>query len=165
LDNGQLIDSDQGQKLFSLSAKIKDGTVTLSPNYRLKLEENYERQKNQYILQNAARNQNYFEQELDKLDKWSEDKRSAQKLSLKEYDDLYSEKKRAARLATNLPDKIKIEREIRDLEHRRDEAWKEYDSAKKEIEKQKDKLLDEVEMRLRQNISESELFAIHWTVI
>jgi hypothetical protein len=50
------------------------------------------------------------------------------------------------------------------LEAKRDEAWRAYDGAAKEIELQKDGLLDQVEERLKQSMSDEELFAIRFEI-
>lgn len=47
---------------------------------------------------------------------------------------------------------------------RRDDAWREYDVAAKEIETRKDELIDAVEARLKQNITETTRFEIEWEV-
>ncbi len=69
------------------------------------------------------------------------------------------------RLAPNLPEKLKLEKDKRKFENERDEAWKEYDNSAKEIEKNKDKLIDEIEKKLKQKLSEYKLFLIHWRLI
>ena len=63
-----------------------------------------------------------------------------------------------------LPDKLARQREARALEAKRDEAWRAYDDAAKEIEVQKDGFLDQVEERLGQSVSDEELFTIRFEV-
>lgn len=48
-----------------------------------------------------------------------------------------------ARMAPNLPEKIDIQKKTRALDRKRDEAWREYDVASREIEGQKDTLIDQ----------------------
>ncbi|NTV47627.1 MAG: DEAD/DEAH box helicase, partial [Chlorobiales bacterium] len=55
-------------------------------------------------------------------------------------------------------------KQLRELDRRRDEAWRSYDSTAKEIEQQKDTLLDTVEERLKQTIEEKTLFTITWSL-
>ncbi len=62
--------------------------------------------------------------------------------------------KKEARLAPNLPDKLAIQKKLRDIDKKRDEAWKGYDEASRHIEHQKDELLDTVEDRLKQTTEE-----------
>jgi len=45
-----------------------------------------------------------------------------------------------------------------------DKAWKEYDEAAKDIDKNKDKLIDETQKRLGQKIVEERLFIIRWSI-
>jgi hypothetical protein len=72
--------------------------------------------------------------------------------------------KREIRQTGNLPDKLALQRQTRTLEAKRDEAWRAYDAAAKEIEVQKDGFLDQVEERLGQNVSDEELFAMRFRV-
>lgn len=84
---------------------------------------------------------------------------------LKELEEQIKEVRRSARLAPNLPEKLRLERERRQLETKRDEAWKEYENAAREIDARKDSLMDEVEKRLQQNVHEATLFTIRWRVV
>lgn len=65
----------------------------------------------------------------------------------------------------NLPDKLALQRKARLLEAKRDEAWRAYDAAAKDIEVQKDGLLDQVEERLGQAVSDEELFTIRFQIV
>jgi predicted nucleic acid-binding Zn-ribbon protein len=85
---------------------------------------------------------------MDKLDHWAEDRRTALKVELEELDLQIRETRKAARLARNLPAKLECQRALRRLEAQRDEAWRSYDEASREIDRQKDALLDEISGRL-----------------
>ena len=124
------------------------------------------KKKQAQILDNiAVKNAEFFEEEMDKLDKWAEDKRNSLKLNLKEFDDQIKEYKRNARMAHNLPDKLAAQKKIRDLEKKRDAAWREYDIAGRKIEKQKDDLIDIVEQKLKQKVTIENLFTIQWKLV
>ena len=110
------------------------------------------------------KNASYFEGELDKLDRWGEDQRSSLKLALKDLEDEIKETSRSARLAANLPEKLRLQRQKRQLDTKRDEAWQAYEKAAKGIEQRKDEFMDEVEQRLKQHVNEQELFRIKWRV-
>lgn len=164
-DDGKSLETEQCQRLFSLNAKQN----TIANEIELKKAEpllsvQHNKNKNEILEQISSRNGIYFEQELEKLDKWGEDRRNSLKLTLKELDDQIKELKKQARLAPNLPEKLKLEKEKRKLESQREEAWKEYDGAAKDIEINKDKLIDEVERKLNQQIQQNDLFLIRWSV-
>jgi uncharacterized membrane protein YccC len=72
--------------------------------------------------------------------------------------------RKAVRLAPNLPEKLERQRELRKLETRRDEAWRNYDQASREIDRQKDTLLYEISHRLEQHIVQENLLIIHWSI-
>ena len=65
----------------------------------------------------------------------------------------------------NLEQKVKEQRIIKDLEKKL--AEKRYNQYQNEddIEHRKDKLLDEVEQRLKQQTTEIKLFIIRWKII
>jgi F0F1-type ATP synthase membrane subunit b/b' len=112
----------------------------------------------------AARQSAWFDQEMDKLDCWAEDKRAGLKADLKDLDDQIKAMKKEVRQTGNLPDKLALQRKARALETMRDDAWRAYDEAAKEIETQKDGLLDQVEERLGQDVSDEPLFAIRFEI-
>jgi len=164
-DDGKILEEEQCQRMFSVSADKSDshdqnGLNTAVP----KMNSFYKERKQDILAQMSARDGRYFETELDKMDNWAEDKRKGLKAELKEYDDQIAVLKKEARLAANLPDKLAIQKKLRDIDKKRDTAWKEYDEAAKKIEKQKDELLDTVEERLMQTIEEKTLFTIRWSI-
>ena len=73
--------------------------------------------------------------------------------------------KKEIRLAGGLPEKLSLQRKVRDLESKRDVAWRAYDEAAKDIEFQKDKLLDSVEERLGQDVTDETLFIIEFEIV
>lgn len=164
-DDGECLSEEQCKRLFSLEASQ---TIITDKSELIKFERvlNNVLTENRNVLleQISTRNGSYFETELDKLDKWGDDRRSSLKLTLRELDDQIKEIKKKARIAPNLPEKLKFEKEKRKLEAARDEAWKEYDGAAKEIEKSKDKLIEEIERKLNQSLNQKDLFTIKWTL-
>jgi hypothetical protein len=110
----------------------------------------------------SARNGRWFDIEIDKVDRWAEDRRGTLRAALDALDTEIKAAKRSARLAPNLPEKLERQRELRGLESRRDEAWRAYDEASREIESQKDALLDEIGRRLEQTVEEEVLFTVRW---
>ena len=163
-NDGQPLNEDQCHRLLTLPAvvcSVKDpGDGFMEHQIRDLLTG-----RRQTIFSSLEKkNASYFEGELDKLDRWGEDQRTSLKLALRELEDQIKEIRRNARLAPNLPEKLKLEREKRNLDTKRDEAWKAYEQAAKDVEARKDTLMDEVEKRLKQHISEQPLFTIRWQV-
>ncbi|POZ59437.1 helicase (Snf2/Rad54 family) [Dehalococcoides mccartyi] len=160
-DTGKKLDADQARRLFNLPAH----TVSCSYTQDNRLQTAYRRLKNIIVGDISQRNAVFFEEEMDKLNHWAEDKRKSLKTALKEYDDQIAELKKQARIAPNLPEKLEIQKKVRKLDKRRNESWHEYDDAAAEIEKKKDSLIDQVEKQLHQNIEEEHLFTVRWKLI
>jgi hypothetical protein len=162
-DEGTFLDDAQCRWLFELPAEETEvladgGNVTMHDL----LNKRYAERKGRIIEDISTRNSKYFENELEKLDYWGEDKRSSLKIAMKELDDEIKRLRKEIRLAPNLPEKINLEKQKRKLEADRNDAWKRYDEAAKAIETQKDKLIDDIEKKLQQQITEDELFLIRW---
>lgn len=51
------------------------------------------------------------------------------------------------------------------LETKRTDAWKAFDEAAREIDRQKDALLDEISRRLEQTVEQAALFTLRWQVV
>lgn len=160
-DDGRRIDAKAAMRLFDLPAEnigIADLAIPSS------LADTVELERQSILEALAARQSAWFDQEMDKLDCWAEDKRAGLKADLKDLDDQIKAMKKEVRQTGTLPDKLALQRKARTLETMRDEAWRAYDEAAKEIETQKDGLLDQVEERLGQDVSDEPLFAIRFEI-
>jgi superfamily II DNA/RNA helicase len=164
-EEGNTLEPDQCQRLFSLPAKAINTTLSFGDTEKEKCQEIYHTHQIGIIEENHKRNHNFFDEEVDKLEKWSEDVRNTIKFEIKELDKEIKTKKTEARKLLNLEQKVKEQRIIKDLEKKL--AEKRYNQYQNEddIEHRKDKLLDEVEQRLKQQTTEIELFIIRWAVV
>ena len=160
-DDGRRIDSKAAMRLFELPALNLGAAELTMPST---VAEAVQAERQSILEAVAARQSAWFDQEMDKLDCWAEDKRAGLKADLKDLDDQIKAMKKEVRQTGNLPDKLALQRKARALETMRDDAWRAYDEAAKEIETQKDGLLDQVEERLGQDVSDEPLFAIRWSI-
>ena len=160
-DNGNELDTDQARRLFNLPADVRHFSST--PTLHTDLA--YQRMKAELLSTISERSSVFFQEEMDKLDHWADDKRQSLKTTLDDYDSEITELKKQVRTALNVPDQLAIRRNLRTLEKKRDSAWREYDEAVRGIDKQKDALIDQTQARLKQNIEEETLFTIRWKLI
>ncbi len=160
-DDGRRMDPKTAMRLFELPVK-QNGAATLTAPESVQTIITAERQS--VLEELAARQASWFDDEMEKLDNWAEDKRAGLKADLKELDDQIKVLKKEIRQTGNLPDKLSLQRQARALEAKRDEAWRAYDTAAKDIETQKDQLLDQIEARLGQNVSDEQLFAVRFEI-
>ena len=164
-DDGNALQTEQCRRLFSLEAKTTSSSVTFGKGLKQRFTENYYEQQIGTVEVNQNRNHTFFNEEVDKLEKWSDDIRNSIKFEIKELDKEIKTRKTEARKLLNLEQKVKEQRIIKDLEKRlADKRYNQYQNED-DIEKRKDNLLDEIEQRLKQNTTEKELFTIRWKVI
>jgi ERCC4-related helicase len=163
-DSGQPLDDTQCRRLFDLSAKT--GSAAPIPEAETRqLATEIAARRDALIEETSARNGRFFDIEIDKLDRWADDRRASLKAELDELDEALKDAKKGARNAPNLPEKLERQRAVRNLEEKRDKAWKDYDGAAREIDRQKDALLDDISTRLNQKIEVQPLFTLRWSVI
>lgn len=160
-DSSEMVDGAQCRRLFDLPGEEKEGT-SLSLNTKQTLGDMAARQMQEDLDAISTKNGTWFDTEMDKLDHWADDRRASLKAELDELDETIKETKKAARLAPNLPEKLERQRGLRQLEAKRTEAWKTFDEASREIDRQKDALLDEISQRLHQKTEQATLFTIRW---
>jgi hypothetical protein len=163
-DAGEILDEAQCRRFFDLPGE-ESGVAGLPANLNTTLDEATAGRRQELLNEIASKNGQWFDTEMDKLDRWAEDRRTALKVELEELDQQIKETKKAARLAPNLPDKLERQRALRKLETRRDEAWRSYDEASREIDRQKDALLDEISRRLEQKMEQEPLFTLRWHLV
>jgi hypothetical protein len=160
-DRGEVVDGAQCRRLFDLPGEEK-GAASLPPDTKQALEDMAARQMQEVLGAISTKNGTWFDAEIDKLDHWAEDRRASLKAELDELDESIKETKKGARLAPNLPEKLERQRALRQLESKRTEAWKTFDEASREIEREKDIILDEISQRLEQKQEQDLLFILRF---
>ena len=161
-DGGDALSAEQARWLFKLPAVVgRSAAVEASPLYE-SLMVGYGAEKARILGMVSDRNAQFFEEEIEKLDRWADDRRQSLKSQLKDADDKITSLKKAARSAPNLPEKLALQKQISALNKKRDEAWREYDRNSMEVERQKDDLLETIAARLEQDMEEETLFVVCW---
>jgi superfamily II DNA or RNA helicase len=160
-DGGDELDHAQCRRLFDIPG-VEAGPVSCDPDIRQRCEGQIASEIQRIAGRLAEKNGGWFDAEMDKLDRWAEDQRRSLKADLEELDAKIKETKKEARSAPNLPTKLDLQRQLRQLESKRNEAWKDYDESSRDVERKKDGLLDDISHRLNQKTEREELFMIRW---
>ncbi len=163
-DAGQELDDDQCRRLFDLSATVGQATEP-TPLQTERLAAAVARKRQSTLDAMTTRNGRWFDVEMDKLDRWAEDRRTSLRVELEKADEALKTAKKAARTAPTLPEKLERQREVRKLDSKRDEAWRAFDSASRELDARKDALLDDIAKRLEQRSQSESIFTLRWHVV
>lgn len=163
-DEGEEIYPDMANRFFSLDASVKNN-ILMSKAIEETFKESLFSLKQNILNENALRNNNFFDVEMDKLDQWADDMKISLEKEIKDIDAEIKLKKIEAKKTLNLELKVKSQREIKELENKRSDKRKRLFQAQDEIDERKENLLSEIEKRLNQSITETELFTIRWKII
>jgi len=161
---GNTVDGEIAKKLFSIAARDAKAT-TVSPEEKTKLDELENQTITMVSGRIAERNSEFFDNEVDKLDKWAEDMKKALELDLKKLDVDIKISKTNAKKILNLNEKLKAQRGIKDMEKKRNEMRKKLYEAQDDVEGRKEKLIGQVEAQLKQKSKLESLFTIRWRVV
>lgn len=163
-DEGVEMDETQCRRFFDLLGE--QGTARdVPPEVTKTVTEAFTRRRKALLEESGTRNGRWFDVEMDKLDRWAEDRRTSLRAELADLDEELGAAKKAARLAPTLPEKLERQRVARTLEGKRDEAWRAFDQASRDIDRQKDALLDDISHRLEQKLDEKPLFTLRWRLL
>lgn len=163
-DTGEILDEGQLRRMFLFPAnvcKIENPDITVLDI----LIENNNVISNNILNSVNKRNSNFFDQEIDKLEKWSDDRKNSLELELKDLDKEIKFKKTEAKKILNLEEKVKAQRHIKEMEKKRNEMRMNLFEMQDEVEKRKDYLIEEIENRMNIKIEEEELFCVKWKIV
>ena len=160
-DDGRSLTTEQTRRLFDMPATAREANPgDVSPDVAVLAKQRVKELREDISTRQGA----WFDDEMDKLDRWAEDKRTGLKAVLREHDDTLKTLKREARQAASLPEKLAIQKQIKQIEAAREEAWRGYDAEAREVETAKEGLIDDVEGRLTVNESVEQVFAVRFAV-
>ena len=163
-EHGEPIQDEIIRKIFSLSAVSINSKSFV--DIELKKMNDLENQNISIVAgEIAERNASFFNDEVDKLDNWSEDVKKGLELDLKKLDIDIKTAKTIAKKIINLEEKLTALREIKDSEKKRNEMRRRLYEAQDEVEEKKEKLLESIEAQLDQKSKIETLFTIGWKII
>jgi ERCC4-related helicase len=164
-DDGTPIHADQCRRFFSLGASQQASACTcVSEDLQARLEEGLQRQQNEVLGKLTERNAKFFETELDKLDRWSDDLKVGLEQELKELDRQIREARRTAQIAVALAEKLEIQKQVRELEAQRNRKRRELFDAQDAIDKQRQELIETIEKKLQQDCKATPVFTVRWSL-
>lgn len=163
-DDGETIPAETAQKFFSLYA-LENEQSNASNEVSTVLKDLIHVERQVIISENANRNRDFFDVEMDKLDQWADDMKISLEKEIRDLDAEIKLRKAEAKKMLNLEAKVKSQRQIKELEKKRSEKRQTLFSAQDEIDDKKETLLTDIEKRLNQKIEQKQLFTIQWKMI
>ena len=174
-DGGKELDAEQCRRLFSLPAVMGAGGASPAldkgggpgecpDGLEARIAELNRAREAEILAECAQRNGGFFDAEMEKLDKWAEDVKNSIEIELKERDLEIKLRKTEAKKILSLEEKVRAQREIKEMEKARNTLRQNLFQAQDEVDAKKEKLIDEIEARLTQKVTKDRLFLVRWTI-
>jgi adenine-specific DNA-methyltransferase len=160
---GQPMDEECIRRLFTLSAR-EQRPLSDVPQQPM-LEEQAGERTTAIQRTISERNAAIFEAEAVKLDGWADDLKVGLEREIKDLDRQIREARRAATAALTLEDKLAGQKQVKALEAQRNTKRRALFDAQDEIDRQREKLIGDIEAKMQQRTSRTELFSIQWSLI
>lgn len=162
-DDGSIIEPEIARRFFSVDGEVvRVLSDTESDSVPESVHQNYSSLFKEFTGWLAAENSKFFDEEMTKLEAWAEDLKKSLEIEIKQLDVEIKTRKTESRKITELAAKVAEQRDIKKLESQRNEKRKKLFNAQDQIEEKKDGLIDNIESRMNQEITETELFTIRW---
>lgn len=163
-DDGNSIDQETAEKVFNCSGQLGDA-VTLNAESRDRLDKDAKRHVQATISRSLESNNQHFQQERDRLEKWAEDMVLAAEKELEQTKQQLKALNREARLATTTDEQRRIQEKIKSLETKKRRQRQAIFDREDEITDKRDKLIDALERAMTQRSTVQDLFTIRWSVV
>jgi hypothetical protein len=108
----------------------------------------------------SKRNAEFFETEADKLDAWADDLKVGLEREIKEFDRQIKEARKGAVAALTLEEKLAGQKHIKAIEAERSKRRRALFDAQDEIDRRRGEMINEIEGKLQQRVSQEALFSI-----
>ncbi len=158
-DDRQPLDEETCQKLMQVPATVSKLNQPLADLASIR-----DGELQAKLREVEERNAKYFDEEVNKLDRWTEDLKRGLEAEIKELDKLIREQKKSAALMVTLAEKLEAQKQIKDLEATRSRKRRELFDAQDQIDAKRDEMIQQVEARLKHRQSTTPVCAIRWSV-
>lgn len=163
-DSGKDLTPEYAQKLFK-TLPVAAEPIQIGDKPRRHLLDTCESRKKQILDQISQENSQYFDAEMDKLDQWADDLKNDLEREIKDLDKEIKALKKLNRETTALQEKLSLGRQQKEKEDLRRQKRARLFDEQDEISRRKDHILDDLQQRLQNNVTEQEIFTIGWKVI
>lgn len=162
-DDGRLLDEDICRRLLLLPGKVQSDDA--GTGEAAGLDEVLDIEKQKKLKGVEGRNLKFFEEQVGKLDLWTEDLKKGLEQEIKDLDRDIRQVKRDSKLAPTLNEKLELQKEIKRMEQMRTQKRRELFDQQDKVDARRDELINELEGRLKQRMSCVALFTLRWRIV
>lgn len=162
-NEGELLSEDQVRRMLNLKAQKEENVSLLATNEQVLAHK--ERSLAELVRILKERDNTYLRAETEKLYKWADDRITAAEQMIKDTKTRIKELNREAQKTTDPEALLKLQYELQELSRKQKRQRQEIFTVEDEIAEQRNKMIADIEQRMKQNISQQELFKINWQLV
>lgn len=164
LDDGTVLNDEFTNKLFGLKS-ISEATTTVLEAMKMQLQKSNKEQQETINESINIKNNDFFDNEMEKLDNWADDLKISLEVELKTLEKEIKARKTEQRKLTDLAEKVAYQRTTAKSERKRNQLRRKLYDEQDAIEEKKETLIDKVAKKLNKKTTTEELFTIQWKII
>lgn len=157
---GNALEEDFAMRLLTLPASANPAPLALDA----KLSSLMSMAQDALAEKLEARNSDFVDSEIKKLDFWLEDNRRALQKKLEDLDALIDEKDKEFRTERKIRRKLEIQKEKNELNSKRDSAWKEFDRDVNKLKEEQNRKINELMQLADGSLRTLDEFTIAWSI-
>lgn len=157
----QRVAPDVATKFFSLSGRVGGGASGAAPSVLSEIRDELRGSRLQDL---QSRNEEFFREEEDKLDRWAEDMKFGLESELRELDTLIKAAKKTSKSAVALAEKLEAQKQIRTLEGTRNTKRRRLFEAQDEVDRRRAELIEDIQHQLQMKTRLDRVFTLRWSL-
>jgi len=161
--SGKLFNEEQAKRLLTLPVTTSDATWSeIDAVVVNKVSEN---QVNNLLKVITERDNNYLMAETEKLSKWADDRMNAAEMAIKDTKAKIKELNREVQKTTDPMAQLKLQQQLQEESRKQKKQRQEIFIVEDEIVEMRDKMIANIQKRMKQEILKTHLFTINWLLI
>ena len=158
---GKHLAPDVAAKLFSLAGRVLSSVPGDVPGV---LNEIRDELRGFRLQDLQERNEEFFHEEEDKLDRWAEDVKFGLERELRDLDTQIKAAKKSSKSVVALAEKLEAQKVLKALEAKRNTKRRQLFDAQDEVVKRRDALIEDIEKQLQTKTGIAPVFTLRWTL-
>lgn len=161
-DDGEVVNAETAARMLAVPGSVTGTATGAAPEAALS--KMLEDGQTEIVGRAQERLGDFLNEEEERLDNWRDDARVSYDQQIKGLTKEANEKKKAARAVQNLQEKVKLQREASALKRQADDLQHQLYTRLKEIDDERERMLDEIAEKLNLTPAMTTLFTIRWSL-
>ena len=162
-DDGKPLNEEQAKRLLTLPVKqTNENTSNLDI---ANVSNQTEIHLDALLKSISERDNNYLKFETEKLTKWAEDRMNAAELAIKETKAKIKELNREVQKTIDPMAQLKLQQQLQEESRKQKKQRQEIFIVEDEIAEMRDKMIADIQKRMKQEINKTHLFTINWKLV